>query len=87
MIRPLFLELTLFLTPFVLYAAFLWATKKGVFDPESWSLSRLLSLTVVALVLVLGSFLVIAQFTGAPAGSTYTPARVEDGRFVPGSTK
>ena len=31
MIRPVLTELALFLTPFVLYAVFLWATRAGVF--------------------------------------------------------
>ena len=41
MIRPVFTEMALFLTPFVLYAVFLWATRAGVLDPSSWSLARL----------------------------------------------
>ena len=33
MIRPIFTEIGLFLTPFVIYAAFLIATRAGVLDP------------------------------------------------------
>ena len=87
MIRPLFTELVLFLTPFVLYGIFLWATRAGVLDPESWSLSTLAWLTIASLVLVVGSFVYFAQFGGAPAGSTYVPARLEDGRVVPGESR
>ena len=36
---------------------------------------------------LIGSFLVLAQWGGSPPGSTYVPAHVEDGRFVPGETK
>jgi hypothetical protein len=86
-IRPVFTEFTLFLTPFVLYAAFLWATKAGVMDPESWPLSRLAWLAIAALTLMVGSFVVFAHFTGAPPGSTYVPAHIENGKFVPGTTK
>ena len=34
MIRPVFTEIALFLTPFVLYAVFLWATRAGVLDRQ-----------------------------------------------------
>ena len=87
MIRPFFTELALFLTPFVLYAVFLWATRARVIDPEGWSMNVLIGLTVSAFVLMIGSFLVLAQFAGAPAGSTYVPAHVENGTFVPGKTE
>jgi hypothetical protein len=40
---------------------------------------------ITALALMLGSFLYFATFGGAPPGSTYIPAHVdEDGNFVPG---
>src|SRR5262249_18629476 len=60
MIRPVLTELALFLAPFVAYAIFLWATRAGVFHPDAWSRSRLASLTIAALVLLLGSFFVLA---------------------------
>jgi Family of unknown function (DUF6111) len=87
MIRVGLTELILFLVPFALYAVFLWATKAGVMDPESWPLSRLGVLTAAALVLILGSFLYFANYTGAPPGSTYVPAHIENGKFVPGQTR
>jgi Family of unknown function (DUF6111) len=87
MIRPAFTEIALFLLPFVLYAVFLWATKAGVMEPGSWPLSRLIGLAIAALVLVIGSFVYFANYTGAPPGSRYVPAHIEDGKFVPGQTK
>jgi hypothetical protein len=87
MIRTGFTELLLFALPFVLYAVFLWATKAGVLDVESWPSTRIVSLAVAALALVVGSFLYFAQFTGAKPGSTYVPAHMENGKFVPGTTK
>ena len=87
MIRPLLTEIALFLLPFAGYAVFLWATRAGVLDPASWPIQRLLSLTVVALLLLLGSFLVIAQFDRYHAGSTYLPAHLENGKLVPGGAK
>jgi Family of unknown function (DUF6111) len=87
MIRPIFTEIGLFLTPFVIYAAFLVATRAGVLDPAAWTLRRVAGLVIVSLVLVVGSFLLLAQFSGAPPGSTYVPAHIEDGKFVPGTTR
>ena len=59
----------------------------GVLHPDSWSLPRLAWLVMAALVLMIGSFIVLAQWGGSPPGSTYVPAHMEDGRFVPGGTK
>jgi hypothetical protein len=87
MIRPVLTEVALFLAPFVVYAIFLVATRAGVLHPDSWSLPRLAWLAIAALVLMIGSFLVLAQFGGEPPGSTYVPAHMEDGHFVPGQTK
>jgi len=87
MIRPIFTELALFLAPFVAYALFLWATRTGVLDVSAWSLPRLAWLTITALVLVVVSFVVLAQFSGAPPRSTYIPAHMENGRLVPGAEK
>jgi hypothetical protein len=87
MIRPLATEIGLFLTPFVLYAAFLVATRAGVLQPSAWTLRRVAGLVIASLVLVAGSFLVLAQFSGAPPGSTYIPAHIEGGKFVPGTTR
>ncbi|HEU4662008.1 MAG TPA: DUF6111 family protein [Pseudolabrys sp.] len=87
MIRPAFIEVVLFLTPFVLYAVFLFATRAGVLDPQHWPISRLITLTILALVLIIGSFLYFANFSGSPPGSTYIPAHIENGKFVPGTMK
>ena len=62
MIRPIFTEIVLFLTPFVLYAVFLWATQAGVLDLKSWPLVRVATLAIAALALVLGSFIYFAHF-------------------------
>lgn len=87
MIRPVLTEIALFAAPFVLYAVFLWATKAGIMDVESWPLARLAWLTIVALALVVGSFIFFAHFSGSRPGSTYIPAHLENGKFVPGTTK
>jgi hypothetical protein len=87
MIRPVFTELALFLAPFVVYALYLVATKAAVLERRSWPPKVLASLAIAALVLMIGSFVVLSHFSGAPPGSTYEPAHVEDGKFVPGRTR
>ena len=87
MIRPILTEIGLFLTPFALYAAFLVATRAGVLDPTSWTLRRLAALVIASLTLVIGSFVFLAKYSGAPPGSTYVPAHIENGKFVPGATR
>jgi hypothetical protein len=39
------------------------------------------------LLLVVVSFIVLAHFSGAPPDSTYVPAHIENGKFVPGYEK
>lgn len=86
MARPAFVEVILFLLPFVLYAIYLLVTRSGVVGAQSWPLRHLVSLALVALLLVIGSFAYFAHFSGAPPGSTYIPAHLENGKFVPGTT-
>jgi hypothetical protein len=84
MIRPALTEIALFIAPFAAYAVFLFATRAGVLHPESWSPRVLIWLTGIAFLLMIVSFVLIAEFSGVPVGSTYIPAHVEDGKFVPG---
>jgi hypothetical protein len=87
MIRPIFTELALFAAPFAAYALFLWATRAGVLDLSSWSTPRLAWLVMTALVLVIASFVFLAEFSGAPPGSTYVPAHMENGQLIPGAER
>jgi hypothetical protein len=87
MLRPVLTEVALFLVPFVAYGIFLWSTRAGVLRADSWTLPRIMWLLIFALVLMIGSFVVLAQWGGAPPGSTYVPAHSENGRFVPGQTR
>ena len=87
MIRPVLTEIALFLTPFAVYLVFLWATRADILHPDTWSLPRIAWLVISALVLMIGSLILFAQWSGAPPGATYVPAHVEDGKLVPGQTK
>jgi hypothetical protein len=87
MIRPVLTEVVLFLAPFALYAIYLVATKNGVLERTSWGPRILVWLTGIGLALMIVSFVILAQFSGAPTDSTYEPAHIEDGKFVPGRTR
>jgi hypothetical protein len=81
-------QIALFLAPFVAYALFLWVTKAAVLDPASWPPRVLVTLGIVAMLLTIGGFLYLAHFSGAPPGSIYIPAYVDEhGRLVPGRTQ
>lgn len=87
MIRPVLTEIILFLAPFAAYAVFLLATRAEPFERASWPPRVMAALSIVAVVLVFGAFILLTQFSGAPPGSVYRPAHVEDGKFVPGEIK
>jgi Family of unknown function (DUF6111) len=86
-IRLFSIEVALFLAPFVLYALFLWATREGFLHPDQWRPPVLAALSLVAVVLTAAGFVLIAEYTGAPAHSTYVPAHLENGQLVPGTMK
>ena len=87
MIRTVLTEVGVFLIPFAVYAIFLIATRSGVTLPASWPLDMIAKLTLAALVLVIVSFVLLAELTGAPPNSTYVPAHIDNGRLVPGAEK
>jgi hypothetical protein len=87
MIRPVLTELALFLAPFAIYAIYLVATRADVLHPEAWSWAALAWLTIAALGLMLGSFIVLAHFSGDAPNSPYVPAHIEDGKLVPGHSQ
>ena len=87
MIRPAFTEIGIFLIPFAVYALFLIATRSGLFAQASWPVHIIGKLALGALLLVVISFVLLAHFSGAPPNSTYIPAHIENGKFVPGAEK
>jgi hypothetical protein len=87
MIRPVVTEIGIFLIPFALYAVFLLASKNGVMLRTSWPVHVLAKLAIGALLLIVLSLVLLANFSGAPPSSTYIPAHIENGRLVPGVEK
>ena len=87
MIRPAFSEVGIFLIPFAVYALFLLATRSGLLVQSSWPVHIIAKLALGSLILIVISFVLLAQFSGAPPNSTYIPAHIENGRLVPGVEK
>jgi hypothetical protein len=84
MIRSVATEVAIFLVPFAVYALFLLLTSTGVLVPAAWPLHLIAKLALGSLLLVAVSLVLLAQFSGSPPNSTYVPAHVEHGKFVPG---
>ena len=87
MIRPVLTEFALFLAPFAVYALFLLATRSGVLLHTSWPVHVVARLVLGSLLLTILSLVLLARYSGAPANSTYIPAHIENGKFVPGVEK
>jgi hypothetical protein len=87
MIRPAFTEILIFLIPFAVYAVFLLATRSGLMLQSSWPVHVIAKLVLGSLLLVIISFILLAHFSGASPNSTYIPAHIENGKFVPGVEK
>jgi hypothetical protein len=87
MIRPALSEVGIFLIPFAVYALFLLATRSRLLMQSSWPLHVIGKLVLGSLMLVVISFILLARFSGAAPHSTYVPAHIENGKFVPGVEK
>jgi hypothetical protein len=87
MIRPALTEVGIFLVPFVVYALFLIGTRSGLLAQSSWPVHIIAKLALGSLLLVIVSFVLLAHFSGASPDSTYIPAHIENGKFVPGVEK
>jgi len=87
MIRPALTEIGIFLIPFAVYVLFLIATRSGLLAQSSWPVNVVAKLLLGSLLLLVVSFILLAQFSGAPPHSTYIPAHMENGRLVPGVEK
>ncbi|HWK00286.1 MAG TPA: DUF6111 family protein [Xanthobacteraceae bacterium] len=81
------LEIALFLSPFMLYALYLFATQRDAREKEHWRLQVLIICAIGGCVLVIASLLYFAHFGGVGPGNTYIPAHMEDGKLVPGHFK
>ncbi len=73
-----FVEIVLFVAPFVVFAAWrMTATAGGAPSP------RVIAASAALLVVLLAALLWFHREGALPPGSSYVPARLEDGRIVP----
>jgi uncharacterized YccA/Bax inhibitor family protein len=84
MIRPVLTEIGIFLIPFGVYVLFLLASRSAILAPTSWPIQMVARLLLGALLLVIISLVMLAQFSGGSPNSTYVPAHIENGKLVPG---
>ena len=66
---------------------FLLATRSGLMVQTSWPVHIVAKLVLGSLLLVIVSFVLLAEFSGGAPNSTYIPAHIENGKFVPGVEK
>lgn len=82
MLRNLIEEILLFLLPFAAFATWLVVTKRNPLDFDHWS-GRKFVLAAIGIALAIASLL-YAGLSAERHSGAYEPARVEDGRLVPG---
>jgi len=73
-----FVELALFLAPFVIFAAWRMTTPMGRPSP------RLIAASVALVALLFATLLWFHREGALPPGTTYVPAQQQNGRIVPG---
>lgn len=81
-LRLALIEIALFLTPFAVYAAWLWFTR-GSAARANWAAGPVYFAALAGLVLTVLGFVLLASFGEAERGA-YRPAEVRDGVLVPG---
>ena len=83
MLRVALEPIALFLSPFALFAVYLVLRARYPLAIEHWPRTRVATLTLVGLAIAVLGMAVLAAF--APRGQgTYVPARIENGKLIPG---
>jgi hypothetical protein len=85
MLRNLIEEILLFFLPFAAFAGWLLFKKRNPFDFAQWSGYKF-ALAVIGLLLAIASIIAVGLLEGTHRGA-YTPARVENGRLIPGEVR
>ncbi len=88
MLRVVLINIALFVLPLALYAVYFYARERNqnavAVEWENMPLSFLLQ---AGLALIVIGMLVTAYVGGEDAGGTYVPARMENGKLIPGEVK
>ena len=83
MLRIIAIQALFFLLPFMIYAFWLYFTRRLVNAPENWK-PQLFWLAASGFAVTIAAFVVMAAFSGAPTTGVYTPPEIRDGVLVPG---
>ena len=73
-----------FLLPFAGYAAWLVATRGTAASAADWPMRTVGYLAISGAAILVAALVVFTSFSGAPPGSLYKPATLENGKLVPG---
>jgi len=87
MLRPFLFEAVLFVLPFLVYGLYLTFRGRKGFSLRAWEAAPLLSLLAASVICVAAGLALFAHYGGAPAGSAYIPAHMEDGKLVQPETR
>lgn len=85
MLRVVLINIALFLLPLALFAAYFYVSERnrnaiGI----EWKNMPLGLLLQIGLGLIVVAMLITAYIGGEDAGGTYVPARMENGKVIPG---
>jgi hypothetical protein len=84
MARFLAFNAVFFLLPFAGYAAWLVATRGSTGSVADWPLRTVGYLAIAGAAFMLAALVAFTSFGGAPPGSHYKPAIIDNGKLVPG---
>ena len=82
MVRPFLYETVLFFIPFAVYALWMASRRINPAALEAWRDAPILTLLIAALVTTGVGLALVGHFGGAPAGSAYVPAHLENGELI-----
>jgi hypothetical protein len=83
MLRAVLEPTALFLSPFIVFAAYLILRARYPLAMEHWTRSRLSTLTLIGLAVAIFGMILLAVYAPRHQG-TYAPAHIENGVLIPG---
>ncbi|MFZ5833895.1 MAG: DUF6111 family protein [Pseudomonadota bacterium] len=88
MLRLVLINIALFVLPLAIYAIYFWLTRRDRDQGAlSWKDMPLANLLQAGLGLIIIGMLVTAYTGGESPEGDYVPARIENGRIVPGKVQ
>lgn len=88
MLRVVLLNIVLFFSPLALYAIYFYVSERNRNAVViAWNQMPLARLLQAGMLLIIIGMLITAYIGGDDAGGTYVPARMENGRLVPGEVQ